>query len=310
LQQERAVHATAYSLIDGTWETGFFCTWKWIMPLNLTGTYVFLRALETRDLPHLLEAYKNLDLQLQTDGDAPPMSDVQVRAFWEDIIGNPGAELRYFAIEPVAGSAGAGEMIGTCSLQHIDLRNRHAELGIWLVSEQWHGKGLGTEAVRLLLDYAFEVVRLDKVYLGVYDFNKGGLRAYERAGFRYEGRLRQMIYYDGRYWDEWAMGILRSEWEQYRQPPADGLHLLHPSELDEALAIIQKLYPVPDKESARTILRHWWRQLDRQVIGYRVNGELTGIVTFELDTSPPRILDWLIAADHRAAVESLAAQWS
>jgi RimJ/RimL family protein N-acetyltransferase len=289
-------------------ETGFFCTWKWIMPLNLAGAHILLRALESRDLPHLLEAYKNLDLQLQTDGDAPPMSDVQVKTFWEDIISNPGDDLRYFAIEPVAGSPGAGQMIGACSLQHIDLRNRHAELAVFLVSDQWHGKGFGTEAVRLLLDYAFEAVRLDKVHLGVYDFNEGGIRSYERVGFHYEGRLRQMIYYDGRYWDEWVMGILRADWDFYRQPPADGLHRFHPAELDEALVLIQKLHPAPDKEAARAILRRWWRQIDRVVYSYQVHGELVGLVTLGLDASPPPILDWLVNSDHRPAIEGMAAR--
>ena len=280
------------------------------MPLNLTGKQVFLRALETRDLPIIWEAYKDLDLELITSGDTPPVSDVQVKTFWDEIISNPGSELRYFAIEPAAGQSGAGQMVGACSLQHIDMRNRHAELGIWMAAHQWRGQGYGTEAVRLLLAYAFEVVRLDKVYLGVYDFNEGGIRSYERVGFRYEGRLRQMIYYEGRYWDEWPMRILRSEWERYSRPPEDGLHPFHPNELDEAVTLLQPDHSTPDKESARAILRRWWRQIDREVYSYQVNSELVAVITLSLDGNPRQILDGVLAGEHRAAVEGMVARLS
>jgi len=251
---------------------------------DLTGERVRLRALETRDLDSIQAAYQDLDLQLTTDGDAPPLSDVQVRAFWEDIIANPGAELRYFAVEPLPGSSHAGQFVGACSLQHLDMRNRHAELGIWMAAREFRGLGYGTEAVQLLLRYAFDAVRLDKVHLGVYDFNEGGLRSYERVGFRYEGRLRQMIYYEGRYWDEWPMRILRAEWERYQAPPADGLRPYHPADLEAAMALIQHLRDLPDAEAARAVLRRWWRQIDCDLYSFQVDGKLVGLLTLTLDS--------------------------
>src|SRR5215510_386594 len=134
------------------------------MSLNLTGQRVRLRALEERDLAPLVASSCDLELQLTTDGDAPPMSDIQVKAFWQDILTAPGADLRYFAIEPLPNQPHAGEMVGACSLQYIDLRNRHAELGIFLIARDLHGSGYGTDAVCLLLSYGFDVLRLDKVY--------------------------------------------------------------------------------------------------------------------------------------------------
>jgi len=253
------------------------------MPLDLTGQKVRLRALETRDLDAIWAAYQDLDLQLTTDGDAPPLSDVETRTFWEDIIAHPGVELRYFAIEPLPGDAQAGVFVGACSLQHIDLRNRHAELGIWLAGRDYRGLGYGTDAVQVLLRYAFEVVRLDKVYLGVYDFNEGGIRSYERVGFRYEGRLRQMIHYEGRYWDEWCMGLLRVEWEQYQQPPADGLRPYHPADLDSAIDLLQRLRELPDREAARAVLRGWWRSIEWSVYTFQVNGTVVGLQTLDVE---------------------------
>jgi RimJ/RimL family protein N-acetyltransferase len=271
------------------------------MPLHLTGARVFLRALETRDLDSLISTYRDFDLQLTTDGDAPPLSDAQVRAFWTEIIEHPGDDLRYFAVEPLPGSPGAGGMVGGCSLQHIDLRNRHAELAIFMVAQDWRGQGYGTEAVRLLLRYGFEVVRLDKVYLGVYDFNESGMRSYERVGFRYEGRLRQMLHYDGRYWDEWRMGILRGEWERYMQPPADGLRPYHPDDQDAALALIQRLRSLPDEASARAMLRRWWRLLDHEVWSYQVDNRLVGVVSIEPVSG--KIIDMIVEQTYQTALK-------
>lgn len=278
------------------------------MPLNLTASHIRLRPLESRDLDALVASYRDMDMQLTTDGDAPPMSEVEARAMWDEIMTNPGAELRYFAIEPLPGNPGEGQLVGACSLQHIDMRNRHAELGIFMASTEWRGQGYGTQAVNLLLDYAFEVVRLDKVHLGVYDFNEAGLRAYERAGFRYEGRLRRMIYYEGRYWDEWPMRILRSEWAQARLAPAEELRPYHPADYVSALAIIQHEMSQPDVESARAVLRRWWRQIDRAVYGYQANGVLVGLLTLSVDVTPPTVYEWVVSDAFRLALEESVAR--
>lgn len=261
------------------------------MTLQLTGQKIKLRPLQSSDLEAIQLAYTDLDLQLITDGDSPPLTDVQVRDFWEEIISNPGANLRYFAIELVGEGS---QFVGACSLQQIDLRNRHAELSVWMASTEQRGQGYGTEAVRLLLVYAFEVMRLDKVYLGVYDFNEGGLRAYERVGFQYEGRLQNMLHYEGRYWDEWPMRMLRSEWKRSIQAPVDGLRFYHPDDLDAAIALLLQERNLPDKESARAILRRWWRQIDRAVYSYQVDGQLVGLATVSTDGDSPQVLDVVV----------------
>jgi RimJ/RimL family protein N-acetyltransferase len=276
------------------------------MPLNLSGEKVFLRPLEERDLTRFVDAYKDLDLQLTTDGDAPPMSDIQVKAFWSDILTDPDPDLRYFAIEPLTGQTSAGAMVGACNLQHIDLRSRHAELSIFMVNKEVRGLGYGTDAVRVLLRYGFEALRLDKVYLGVYEFNEGGLQSYEKAGFRYEGRHRQMIHYDGRYWDEWMMGILRSEWEATLKPPADGLRPYHPADLEPALTLIQKLLQDENTEGkayARALLRRWWRQTGHSVYTYQVKGQVLAVMTL-LDNNggKPLIADVLVDESDRAGL--------
>ena len=102
--------------------------------------------------------------------------------------------------------------IGTAGLHRTDVRNRHTAFGISLGDKGAWGKGYGTETTRLLVKHAFETLNLNRVWLLVHEYNQRGIRAYEKAGFRVEGRLRQDTFREGRYWDTLVMGILRDEW--------------------------------------------------------------------------------------------------
>ena len=65
--------------------------------------------------------------------------------------------------------------------------------------------------------YAFETLNLNRVWLHAFEYNKGGLRAYEKVGFKREGVLRQDCFREGRYWDTIVMGLLREEWLERRR---------------------------------------------------------------------------------------------
>ncbi len=79
--------------------------------------------------------------------------------------------------------------IGTVALMGVDYRNRKAEFGIGIGEPDYRNKGYGTETTRLMLDYAFNVVGLHNVMLGVFEFNGGAIRAGGDPGLR-EGRLQ------------------------------------------------------------------------------------------------------------------------
>ena len=103
--------------------------------------------------------------------------------------------------------------IGNCELAAIDVLNRRGEVGILIGEPDARGRGYGTEAMRLLLDYAFTAVGLRSVMLLVYEFNPAARRSYEKAGFREIGRRRQCRWFNGRFWDEIFMDVLGDEFE-------------------------------------------------------------------------------------------------
>jgi diamine N-acetyltransferase len=99
--------------------------------------------------------------------------------------------------------------LGTCSLMDIDHHHRRARFGIFLGERR--GGGRGTEATRLTLDWAFNILGLRNVLLEVFPWNASAIRAYENAGFKLIGRRRDAIHRHGRRWDEILMDAVADE---------------------------------------------------------------------------------------------------
>ncbi len=103
-------------------------------------------------------------------------------------------------------------LVGSVGLHRLEFRNRQAEFGLVIGDPSQWGKGLGTEATRLMLDYGFGTLNLHKVWLQVFGHHASAQRVYEKAGFRREGLQREQYFVEGRYVDGILMGILRPEW--------------------------------------------------------------------------------------------------
>jgi RimJ/RimL family protein N-acetyltransferase len=104
-------------------------------------------------------------------------------------------------------------LIGFIGLADIRWNNGDAWVGIGIGERSEWGKGYGTDAMRVLLRYAFTELNLHRVSLGVFDYNPRAIRSYEKAGFRHEGREREQLHRDGSRADGLYMGILKEEWE-------------------------------------------------------------------------------------------------
>ncbi|MFW9875910.1 MAG: GNAT family N-acetyltransferase [Candidatus Thorarchaeota archaeon] len=119
----------------------------------------------------------------------------------------------YFSIT-IPNEDGTEKLIGNCGIHRIDWKNRVGEVGITIGEKEYQNKGYGTEAMELLIDYAFKTVNLHRIELYTYDFNIGALKSYKKVGFIEEGRRRQFVWINGSYHDAILMGILAEEWEK------------------------------------------------------------------------------------------------
>lgn len=103
------------------------------------------------------------------------------------------------------------ELIGNCSIYRENDNARVAELGIFIGDEKFRNNGYGQEALNLLLDYGFNYLNLNSVYLNVFSFNDVAINCYKKIGFKEAGRLRENYFLNGKYYDVVYMDILKRE---------------------------------------------------------------------------------------------------
>ncbi len=115
-----------------------------------------------------------------------------------------------------------GRHIGNLDLRNVMPENRTAELGIMIGDKQFWGRGYGADAVRTVARLAFHRMNLNRLYLHTYAYNERAQRSFARAGFTLEGRLRNHLFVDGRYWDVLVMGLLREEFDAQEQTAGAG----------------------------------------------------------------------------------------
>jgi diamine N-acetyltransferase len=135
--------------------------------------------------------------------------DAEVK--WYEEMTEAGRTPRPTAVGFAVHDAADGELVGVCGIEGIDHHFARAELGIFLGRRR--GTGIGTDATRLALDWAFNMLGLRNVMLETYEFNEQARRAYERAGFRMIGRRRDSVSTLGRRWDSLLMDAVASDFD-------------------------------------------------------------------------------------------------
>jgi RimJ/RimL family protein N-acetyltransferase len=104
------------------------------------------------------------------------------------------------------------ELIGYCSLRSPIFFGK--QLVIAIFNPRYRGSGIGTSAVTKLCELGFRKLRLRRIELGVYPWNRQAIACYARCGFKYEATLREFLYHNGDWADVMLMSLLRSEWRQ------------------------------------------------------------------------------------------------
>lgn len=106
-------------------------------------------------------------------------------------------------------------LIGFVSIHSIEWNNRAALLAIGIGQREYRGRGYGTDALRLVLRYAFDELNLLRLGLDVISNNTAAIRTYEKVGFVHEGCMRRAVLRDGCHHDRLIMGLLRDEWQKH-----------------------------------------------------------------------------------------------
>lgn len=172
----------------------------------IRGNKVLLRAIELHDATVLQTMMNDPEIENMMWGYSFPVSHHQ-QIKWIESLSNERSSFR--AMIDVDGTA-----IGTIVLTDIDMRNGTAEIHIKLANASERGNGYGTDAVRTLLSYVFDTLRLNCIYCRIKEDNISSQRMFEKCGFTQEGRLRSRVYRNGRYYDFYEYSLLKSEFIQ------------------------------------------------------------------------------------------------
>lgn len=182
-------------------------------PEALVGETVVLRRHRPENLDAFRRWYSDAEVaRLTRYRDGPMKPDEIDRFFTARVLGIDSLTL---AVHLRA----KNRLIGSCAFSQLDADNGSALFHITIGEKDLWGRGYGTEATRLMLDHAFSTMGLHRVSLAVFSFNERAIRSYEKVGFVVEGRAREAIFRDGRFWDEISMSMLASEWRALQAAP-------------------------------------------------------------------------------------------
>lgn len=136
--------------------------------------------------------------------------------FAQMVLSQHGKSLWSFAVCPL----GESRAVGNVSLRNIDRENGSAEMAVVMTDRAYIGRGFGTDAVNCIVDFGFGELRLERIYLQVFDYNPRAKRSYEKSGFRTDATLRRARFHRGQHHDVDVMSILREEWLALDRPRA------------------------------------------------------------------------------------------
>lgn len=173
----------------------------------LQGEKVYLRPVEREDIELYYASLSNEEMVRMT-GLQGFFTKSMLEGYVERISGDKSRADFIFC------SQETDEPLGDVVLNSIDRGNRCSNMRVAMFNQEQFGKGYGSEAIRLLLDYGFGRLNLHRVELEVYAYNERAIRAYEKLGFKREGIRRDGWFFDHKYHDCISMGILEDEYRE------------------------------------------------------------------------------------------------
>ena len=179
-------------------------------PDVLTGRLVTLRRHVPQNLSAFRRWYADPEIARLARYQQTPMRPEEIERFFAARAVGPDA------LAMAVHETSSGRLVGTCAFSQLDGDNGSALYHITIGERDAWGRGFGSEATQLMIDHAFGTLGLHRIALFVFEFNERAIRAYQRCGFVIEGRSRESVWRDGRWWDELAMSILDSDWRKTR----------------------------------------------------------------------------------------------
>jgi RimJ/RimL family protein N-acetyltransferase len=183
-----------------------------MMPLNLLqGANVQLTALTSNDLPRIANWYQHTDfLRLLDARPAYPQTEAVLAQWLEER--HKATDAFMFGVRLLEND----ELLGWVELDGILWTHQVSGIGIGIGNQTYWGKGYGSEAMQLALQFAFNELNLHRLQLTVFSYNDRAIALYEKLGFQREGVYREFLQRDGERHDMYLYGLLHREWQEHQ----------------------------------------------------------------------------------------------
>jgi len=176
----------------------------------LSGTLVYLKVEEPKTLAEACGQW-NQDSEYLRLLDANAANPASVKKITEWITSDQEKDPLPFLLFGIR-TLVEDKLVGFIDLDGNFYPNGEAFVGIGVGDREFWGRGYGTDAMKVILRYAFQELNLRRVSLNTFGYNPRAIHSYEKAGFVHEGALRGFLHRERQRWDLVFMGILREEW--------------------------------------------------------------------------------------------------
>lgn len=178
----------------------------------IKGKEVGLRALELVDL-NTLKNWRNIDSFRRNFREFKELNLTNQEAWFQIISKSPNDFM--FGIVDLK----SGELIGACGLLYTNWVIRSADFSFYIGKNELYidNSNVSKEAVNLLLNYGFNILNLNKIWMELYEFDVKKIDFFSNLGFQKDGKLRQNCFLDGKYWDSYIISLLRNEFHKYEE---------------------------------------------------------------------------------------------
>lgn len=175
----------------------------------IEGEQIYLREVRTSDVGENYYRWLNdPEVTRYLETRYVPRSLQNIREFVERMDGNQDEIFLAICLK------GNDRHVGNIKLGPINWIHRFGDVSLLIGEKSCWGKGVGTEAIRVLAAFAFDVLNLNKLRAGCYEDNRAPARAFMKAGFIQEGMLKKQWQSAGRFQDELLFGLCREDWNQ------------------------------------------------------------------------------------------------
>ncbi len=175
----------------------------------IKGDKVYLTTIEEDDLEQLRQ-WRNLPQYRKHFREYREISKTMQDKWFKNIVNNDNNTIMFSIRDNET-----DELLGCCGLCYINWVHRYADLSLYIGKDNCYidDEGIAEESCRLLFNYAFNEISLNKIWTEIYEFDEKKLSLYDKLNFNKDGFLREQYFYDGKWWNSYMLSLLSKEYE-------------------------------------------------------------------------------------------------